>query len=367
MKRIYIFFLSFVFLSSNISRAGGDARVRTAPAAFMGDEEVTIYFHVFGSDLEDDEGPIYLWSGANGGALDFQAECIKEDDNLWSFTLIPDTYFSTDVTSINGKLANGGGTETNPFVIQVFDPTVTEGTMITVVPATSIYSENVSIIFNSKLSDRDDLTDVDPIYMWTWSTEGFGDAANQGSWGSIDPSAICEKIGDNLWRKDIVPQQYWEITNPMAEIGCLFRDFSGGSQTEDYTITLFAPPVTTVPKVIRTFPVKFTQDDVVTIYYDPKLDEDHPEMQQVTEMYVQTSTNTEEENDPLPGNWIIYTQTQLNKAKMVDEGDGVWSIMMIPSDYFSTEATYQINQINLTFRDKGGLKKSEKLSVKVCN
>jgi hypothetical protein len=280
--------------------------------------------------------------------------------------MTPDTYFSTAVTSINGKLANGGGTETNPFVIQVFDPAVAAGTMVTIVPATPIYSENVSIVFNSKLSDRDDLTDEDPIYMWAWSTEGFGDAANQGGWGSIDPSAICEKIGDNLWRKDIVPQQYWDITNPMAEIGCLFRDFAGTSQTEDLTIALVAPPVTTVPKVIRTFPVKYCQNDVVTIYYDTNLDEDHPEMQSVTEMYVQTSTNTEEDNNPLPGNWIIYTQTQLNKAKMVDEGGGIWSIMMIPADYFSIDPSYQIAQINLTFRNKGGLKTSEKLSVKVC-
>ena len=186
-------------------KAGGDPRVNTAPAAFFGSEEITIYLRVVGTDLEDAEGPIFMVSGANGSTMDQSLEATKLDDNIWTVTLTPDDYYGTTVETIAGKVTDGGGKETNSFSLSAFDPSELDGVMMKWYPATAIYSENVSIIFNSNLSDRDDLTDVDPIYMWAWNNpESLGDAANQGSWGSIDPSAACEKIGDNLWRLSLI-------------------------------------------------------------------------------------------------------------------------------------------------------------------
>lgn len=347
--------------------AGGDPRANTAPAAFLGNEEITIYLRVVGTDLEDAEGPLYMISGANGGEMNMSLEATKseDEDNVWTVIITPDDYYGVIVETIEGKISDNNGTETNAFSLSVFNPAEMEGIMAAWYPGTAIYSENVSIIFNATMSDRDDMTDVDPVYMWAWNNpEGLGDAANQGSWGSIDPSAVCEKIGDNLWRKDIIPQVYWDTDKPMSEIGFLFRNMAGDAQTNDMAIPLVAPPVTEVAKVIRPFPVKFTKKDIFTLYYDLKLEE-NAALKKVTDLFIETSTNVEEENNPLPGNWVIYKPSELERAKMTPLEDSIYYIQFIPEEYYSLDPEYELKQLNYIFRNKGGIVKSEQYSIKV--
>jgi hypothetical protein len=344
-----------------------EARITTAPAAFLGDEEITVYLRVLGTGLEEAAGPVYFESGANGGAMDKSLEATQSDDdkNVWFVTLTPDSYYGVPVETIEGKATDGAGIETVPVILSVFNPDDLDGIMTKYYPATPVYSENVSVVFNATMSDRDDLTGIDPIYMWAWNNpEDLGDAANQGEWGSIDPSAVCEKIGENLWRKDFVPQVYWDTEKPMTEFGYLFRNMAGDKQTEDLTVPLFAPPVKEVLTVIRTFPQKFTRADVVTIYYDLKL-ETNQAMKDQTEIYVETSTNMEEENNPLPGNWIVYSQQELNTARLAPLEDSVYFIQMIPDVYYSLDPDYDLKQLNFVFRNKGGIAKSETYSYNV--
>jgi len=356
---ILLFFFSVVLF------AGGDPRATTAPAAFLGNEEIIIYLRVQATDLEDAEGPLYMVSGANGGEMNMNLEATKVEDNVWSVTITPDDYYGAAVETIEGKISDNNGTETNAFSLSVFDPSVMAGVMMKWYPATAIYSENVSVIFNYTMSDRDNLTGVDPIYMWAWNgTDGIGDAAFQGNWASIDVSAICEKIGEDLWRKDFVPQQYWDTEKPMTDFGCLFRSMAGDAQTEDHFIPLVAPPVTEVPKVIRPFPVKFTKKDVFTLYYDMKL-ETNTALKSVTNLYFETSTNVAEENNPLPGSWIIYKPHELDRAKMAPLEDSIYSIQFIPEEFYDLAPDYELKQLNFIFRNKGGLKASEQYSIKV--
>lgn len=366
MKRNIIIPVCFLLLFFSMDLlAGGDPRVGTAPAAFLGNEEVTIYLRVLATDLEDAEGPLYLISGANGGDMNMSLEASVVDENVWSVTITPDEYYGVTVETIEGKISDNNGTETNGFSLSVFDPSVMDGVMVKWFPSTAIYSENVSIIFNATMSDRDDLTGTDPVYMWAWNNpEGLGDAANQGGWGSVDPSAACEKIGEDLWRKDIVPQLYWDTEKPMSEIGCLFRNMAGDAQTDDLAIPLVAPPVTEVAKVIRPFPVKFTKKDIFTLYYDLKL-ETNSALKKLTEFYIETSTNVEEENNPLPSNWIIYKPSDLERAKMTPLEDSIYVIQFIPEHYYSLDPDYELKQLNYIFRNKGGIVKSEQYSIKV--
>ncbi len=359
-----IFALILMLLPASL-KAGGDPRANAAPAAFLGNEEITVFLRVLGTDLEDAEGPLYLVSGANNSTMDQTDEAVKVDDNVWSVTFVPNDHYGTTVSSIQGKITNGSGTETNTFSLSAFDPSIIEGKMFVSYPSTAIYSENVSIVFNATMSDFDDLTDVSPIYIWAWNNpESLGDAANQGSWGSIDESAACEQIGENLWRKDFVPQTYWNTEKAMSEIGFLFRNKAGDKKTNDASIPLVGPPVNEVPKVIRTFPVKFTKGDIVSLYYDLKLETD-PLVKTVTDFYLETTTNVEEENNPLPGNWIVYSSSQLATAHMTPLEDSIFMIQFIPEKYYNLNVEYDLKQLNFIFRDKGGLKKSEQYSVKV--
>ena len=139
---------------------------------------------------------------------------------------------------------------------------------------------------------------------------------------------------------------------------------AGDAQTEDLTVPLVAPPVTEVAKVIRPFPVKFTKKDIFTLYYDLKLETD-PDLKKVTKFYIYTSTNAEEENNPLPGSWIQYPSAQLETARMTPMGDSIYSIQFIPNEYYSLDPDYDLKQLNFIFRNKGGLAISEQYSVKV--
>ena len=367
MKRNIIISIGLLLFLFSGSLKAQDARGNAAPAAFLGDEEITIYLRVVGTELEDTEATLSFVSGANGGAMSMSMDATQsaDDGNVWTVTLTPDIYYGVTVETIEGKITDNAGIETNVLSFIAFDPASMDGAMVSWYPEIALYSENMSLIFNSSLSDRDDLTGVEPIYLWTWNNpEALGDAANQGDWGSIDPSAECVKIGDNLWRKDFVPQEYWDTKKPMSEIGALFRNMGGDAQTDDFAVTLVGPPVNEVAAVIRPFPSKFTKEDVFTLYYDLKL-ETNAAMKDQTQVYLFTSTNVEEENNPLPGNWIVYSGTQLEVGKMTPMGDSIYSIQYIPEQYYSLDPEYNLKQLNFIFRNKGGVAKSEQYSIKV--
>lgn len=364
MKRNIIFCIGLLLFLFSGSLQAQDARGNAAPAAFLGDEEITIYLRVVGTELEDTEATLSFISGANGGEMSksMDASQSADDGNVWTVQLTPNDYYGVSVETIEGKITDNSGIETNVLTFTVFDPASMESTMVSWYPEVAVYSENVSLIFNSTMSDRDDLTGVDPMFIWAWSE--LGDAVNQGDWGSIDPSAGCEKIGDDLWRKDFVPQEYWDTKKPMVDFGCLFRNMGGDAQTEDFTVPLVGPPVNEVASVIRPFPTKFTKNDVFTLYYDLKL-ETNAAMKTQTEIYLFTSTNAEEENNPFPGNWIQYSPTQLNIAEMTPMGDSIYSIQFIPEQYYSLYPEYNLKQLNFIFRNIGGIAKSEQYSIKV--
>ena len=119
-----------------------------------------------------------------------------------------------------------------------------------------------------------------------------------------------------------------------------------------------------VAKVIRPFPVKFTKRDIFTLYYDLKL-ETNPAMKNQSELYIETSTNVEEENNPLPGNWIIYKPSDLERAKLTPLEDSIYVIQFIPEEYYSLDPDYDLKQLNYIFRNMGGIVKSEQYSIKV--
>ena len=122
MKQLSILFIG-IFCLVSASMQAQEARGNTAPAAFLGDEEITIFLRVAGTDLEDTEATLSFVSGANGGAMSntLAATQSADDGNVWTVTMTPNDYYGVTVETIEGKITDGAGTETNVLTFTAFD------------------------------------------------------------------------------------------------------------------------------------------------------------------------------------------------------------------------------------------------------
>jgi len=367
MKYINKFILSLIVLIFCIGTIQAQIHTWSSPAAFMEDEEITIYFNVCATPLEGLSGPMTLWSAANGGSLEESGVCDTVHENLFKFTMTPSTFYGTSIDSINGKLVDPEGVETDIFSLIPFDFGLATGAMLTIYPEPASFGENVSLVFNAALSDRDPLTGVSPIYMWAWANElDPADVPGQGSWGAYTDKALCEQIDGDIWRKDIVPLEYWETTTAITEFGCLFVNSTGSAQTEDHTIPVIPPFNCDKPAV--SFPRSFTQGDVVTIVCNTNL-EAFENLAGVEKLYIWSYTNNGDSTDynPLPNwNWIIYPPDKVNNAKMENMGNGIHEITFIPWYYYGVDnPDYVITSMTIVFRNRLGSIRSLDTPVEV--
>jgi hypothetical protein len=356
MKYFNKIIICFTLLITGLGTLQAQIHTWSRPAAFLEDEEIIIYFNVCGTDLAGKTGPMTLWSAANGGALESSGECDTVSEDIYKFTLTPSAFYGTSIDSINGKLVDPEGAETDLFTLTPFDFSVASGAMLTIYPQPASFGENVSLVFNAALSDRDDLSGVSPIYMWSWADEyDPAEPPGQGSWGAYTDKALCQQIDGDIWRKDFVPLEYWETTTPMTEFGCLFANSSGTAQTEDQLVPVLPPFNCDKPAV--SFPRSFTQNDVVTIICNTNL-EQFESLKAVDDIYIWSFTNDGDSTDynPLPAwNWIVYPPDEVNKAKMENLGGGIHELNMIPTEYFGVDdPEYVIESITIVFRNRLG-------------
>jgi hypothetical protein len=368
LKHILIFLIFIGSFHLMKAQDPGSPVVYTAPAAFQTSEEITIYAHPFGTPLYEHNTDIYMVLDTDIPVNGTPELCeLDSASGYYYFTLTPDSYFGTTVDSISLYIQNeAGDTISAPETVKPFDFTTAQGQLLTTEPAMPNYAQNVSLIWDATQSDQDDLTGVDPLYLWAWNNaESLGDAPNQGSWGNYSPSAKLTKIDENIWRKDFVPQEYWETNVKMTQFGCLIASSNGDLQTSDQTVILYPPPRTEPLKIAAAFPQKFTQEDVVTIMYDTNLDNS---LEDADNIYMFTSVNEGELYNPLPGNWLNYSLQQKDMAKLEDpDGDGIYTITFIPEEYYPIPDDFQIETLNIKFRNSTGtIETQETFNFNVC-
>lgn len=365
MKYLNKFILCFIAVVFCIGTLQAQIHTWTGPAAFMEDEEITIYFNVCATPLAGVTGPMTLWSSANGGALEASGECDTVAENIYKFTMTPATFYGMAIDSINGKLVDPEGAETNVFTLAPFDFGLAVGAEYTVYPQPASFGENLSIVFNAALSTE--MQGVSPVYMWAWANEyDPSEPPGQGSWGAYTDKALCEQIEGDIWRKDFVPLEYWETTTPMTEFGYLFANSTGTAQTTDQLLPVSPPFNCDKPSI--TFPRLFTQGDVVTIVCNTNMEE-FESLAGVDKVYIWSYTNNGDSTDynPLPNwNWIVYPPDKVNNALMENKGNGIHEITFIPWYYYSVDnPEYIINKLTFIFRNRLGSIKSLETPVDV--
>jgi hypothetical protein len=184
------------------------------------------------------------------------------------------------------------------------------------------------------------LENVSPLYLWAWSNQG--DAPN-GSWNSSDEGAVMTQDPGNpkIWTKTIVPSVYYgKPSGGFEYIGFLVKakDGTGDIKTADQRKNL--DPIAFNDAVVRRFPSKFTDQDVFSVYYDKKLD-NNKTMKNTNDISVFTQVQvTTSKQDSLtdwkytPVEWNDIATAPDNKVKMVQVGDSLYRWTIVPRKFF---------------------------------
>jgi hypothetical protein len=193
------------------------------------------------------------------------------------------------------------------------------------------------------------------VYIWGFVPGCCGSPLNdQGGfgWTNSNPLAKCTPIGGKKFTYTLTPTTYMNKT--AAQIGSTFgflaKTQNGSNQTGDFAFPV--DPLTFSPSVFRSFPAKFTQDDVVTFYLDKNLlDASKTVLKASTDISVYTDIDYVKPDgtggffqvsqycEPLnTGDGNFYTgQTTVadNTAlKMRDLGNGLWAWTIVPSKFY---------------------------------
>lgn len=208
------------------------------------------------------------------------------------------------------------------------------------------------------------LDGIDPLYIWAWVPGCCG--ANNGDWTNSNEANKMTKVSANVWSFSYTPTTFYGKTPAeIGEIGFLVKakDGSGGKQTQDFTSKVESLVFT--PKKFRVFPSQFTQNDVITIIYDQKLD-DNPSMKALKEVYMYTDITY----DDASGTGIFFQPVSYdgvgdsNYVKFKSEGNGIFTLTMVPAIYYGSTITpvsegkkpsgkFQITSIKAHVRSKG--------------
>lgn len=208
------------------------------------------------------------------------------------------------------------------------------------------------------------LDGVKPLYLWAWIPGCCG--ADNGDWNNSNEANKLTEVKANVWSISFVPTAFYKKSaGEIGEIGFLVKakDGTGDKKTQDMGSKVTS--LVFVPNKLRVFPSQFTQDDVITIIYDQKLD-DNPSMKALKEVYMYTDINYDAGAD----RGVFFQPVSYdgvgdsNYVKFKSEGNGIFTLTMIPAIYYGSTITpvsegkkpsgrFQINSIKVHVRSKG--------------
>ncbi len=143
-----------------------------------------------------------------------------------------------------------------------------------------------------------------------------------------------------------------------TSMGFLAKTKTGAPQTVDLTLAI--EPLVYTPVAIRSFPVKFTQDDIVTFYFDQNFTGVPSTLRSTTEIYMYTDVTLTDNSSLQPSCYDdgpCGTAGQLPvkdnpRLKFVNEGNGIYSLTMIPKTFYGLTGTQQIKDIKVHIRSR---------------
>ena len=324
------------------------ARIWTQPSAYNIDEDVTIYVDVAGTPLETivTTGDIYMWSWGNGydednnGEWTNSAESAKwekeEGTTIVKRTFSPITEIWPDLTE-NGtisfllKAKDGDIGKTGDILWTWPDwKSVISGKILATYPAKFQGTHNVSILVDVSKAYHDKTETGKliggPVSAHTGVNGTLTDGWQNVVEGSEEKAALTD-MGDNIWRLDMVPSEFYEFNEDIFAINILFNkagDWSASGRDVGGVNFLIEVevPVSLTETPIQMFPSAPIAEDIVTYLFDTKLIDNGLFFGKTT---VKIKAPTFEE--------VTATATgeQLNLTSV---GNGMYRLTIVPKDYF---------------------------------
>lgn len=211
---------------------------------------------------------------------------------------------------------------------------------------------------------------TDDVWIWAWIAEGCSAGCDAPT--NIDPAGgenteaakvIRDENNPNVYTITFVPVDFFgKAPSEIRKIGLKLKSISwGDGKQSDNDLIVAVQPLIFIPSITRTFPVKFTQEDVVTLFFD-KNHSENDALNQLEEIYTYffisgTNADGSEFNDVAKVSWSEVGNTP--EVKLTGSGEGVYSISFIPEEYFDITEGADITKISYIFRNAEGSVQSE--------
>jgi hypothetical protein len=178
-------------------------------------------------------------------------------------------------------------------------------------------------------------------YIWIFSNPDIGGGNNgivNGEWGASSNDAKMVSAGANKWTFTFTGTILFG--RPPAELksfGFLLKKKDGSAQTPDYKPFAFDPLVF-VPSMLRVFPAKVSENDIVTVNFDRSHGATPTEqrMQPVSATITMYNEDGDPVGDPLTINVRVFAPN-------------IWAASFNPAASFTPGAGHSLNKFKYKF------------------
>ncbi len=205
-------------------------------------------------------------------------------------------------------------------------------------PVVYQYTEQVSWYFD--LAGTTFAEDED-VYIWIWSPS----EPDAGNWENSSEFAKLSYEGDFIWRFDLVPTEYFNVTAEDIANSAGFwlrlknKDGSKQSGVGNVPVTSFND-FFTADEMIRSYPTKPAIDEGLSILFNSNLVDG---FDGATSVHMHSGLNDWE----VEQQYQVWIPEVVEKTKLKDMGNGFYKMDLIPEEYFPVPEDYVME--NMTF------------------
>lgn len=184
---------------------------------------------------------------------------------------------------------------------------------------------------------------VADAYIWTWANEvngaGAVDSKLNTAWNNSPDAAKLTKIADNVFTFKMKGTEIWNLTpGELKHFQFLIKSKDGGKKTDNSTAIRFDPLVF-IPSMMRIFPARVGQNDVISLYFHQDL----------------AATTDQQRMEPVSATVEVFDNTGASAGQPItlplkNAGGKTWRAYFIPTRSYTpgagktfTRFTYKFN------------------------
>ena len=293
MKRLLYTTIGVMLLSLSTLHAqqtiSDPDRMWTVPAVYAMNEPVTWYFDFASAPQLADGEDLYMWIWAPTNPTGAPIPINYNGDRIWSISFTPTEFFGMSVEEL---FAN---TEAFYFLLRDLDANKLSGTLslpkidyikdfvesgkeMDYAPSDFQLGGTLSILFNANLVDGF-LPTPSTVHMHGGLNDWGAQQQFQAWLPEIREKTQFRHLGNGIYKKDLVPQDYFNVTEEyeMENVVFVIAKYNGDDANPDWAgaspdYRIIAPGVPEpLPPSLSFFPLKLSIHDILVITRDNNL------------------------------------------------------------------------------------------------